>query len=294
MGREQPVVYGIEPPVVSSRIPLMRDKHRVGCRVDRDGNIRRDGGCSAGIGNPAELERAEGCVIHSDEISHGRGRIVIVHALRGVRTRPGRRAGEVSKRGNHNRTRSQYRAFLNDECRRSAVRPRGPDPAELVHADIKRVHVNTERGIIRETCPVPRRRDQILLEKEKRPDRRCRNRVIVADGDQDTVRSGDVSRSIHRDVDDGDKPPPAQTIKSNARIAGPISVSDGIKKYVHVGIERAHRSGRFVEDADPAVDADQKLARSDGSHGIGGKGVDVGQRRAGELQSQSLGKIGGW
>ena len=277
----QAVVQGIKPPVGAARVAEMLDPIGKRGGWNSDADVSGNGRCRrAGIGNPTQHQRAERCIVHTDEITLGRGYVEVVDATRRVRTRtcPGR---EVRECGRDDRTRAKDRGFLHDISVRADKRARA---AEHVAADVKRIDVDAQRRIVEEiaTCAA----DKI----EEGPDGAGADRAIagrIADCNHHAVcKRGRTSRIGAGDIDDQQDPAPGHAVVADLRIAGESEDNRRTdrrrhrsEKHVGINIEHAIGDAGLGVAAQLPVDEGDELGGADCAHAVGRKRSGVGQGR---------------
>ena len=220
VGDEEPVVDRVEISARAAGVPEVVDADRKGRRQDGDRDVRRNGGRAARIADPAQDQPPEGGVARADDVALGRGRVVVVHAARSVRSV---RADETAKRGRHERAAAQRGALPDDVG--VEVHERARRRVEHVSADVQRVDVDAERRVVEELARISAS-DRVLLDEIERPDRAARESHgagRVRDGEEQAIRNvPDAQGRGARDVDDGQEPASRQPVVAHLRIAREI------------------------------------------------------------------------
>ena len=248
---------------------------------NRQLDIGGDRGNPARIRHPAQLEPAEHQVIHPDEIAFGGVGVVVVHALRGKRTRA-RGCSQLAERRDHDGSAGQQAALADDISGGAEVgRPGG---IEHVRSDVvEGVVVDPQRVVVRETflslLGVVSTRSCWKKKKLKE----AAEVMIAASLTAMRTRFGAVVEmqvtnhrweSLSKRTRGSDMLEPART---------------GEKKNIRIGIEGTEIA-QLVEDLDASVDGDERLGRSGGSHGIGGNEARLGNLDGQEVHAGRLGK----
>ncbi len=278
----QAVVQSIKPPVGAACVAEMLDPIGKRGGWNGDADVCRDGRCRrTGVGNPAQRQRAESCIVHTDEVTLGRGHVEVVDATRRVRTRTGPHR-QVGKCGRDDRTGAKDRGFLHDISVRAHKRAR---IAEHVAADVERVDVDAQRRIVEEIAA--RTADKI----EECPHRAATDRAIagrIADRNHHAVCSrGRATRIGTGDIDDQQEPATGHAVVADLRIAREIEDdrrTDGRRhrseKHVGIDIEHAIGDAGLREGAQSAIDEGDELGGADSAHAVGRKRSRIDQCRA--------------
>ena len=167
--RKQAVVERIETTVDTAGVAGVLDRiGRTGGR-HRHVEVGRDRWrCASGIADPAEHDAAVDASIGTDEVARGRGWIEVVRAARGVRA--GRGRADIRESRHQQRPGAERRSLLHDVAVGAGETARS---GEHVAADVKRIDVDAERGIVAEAGA------GVGLELEEGPSCCSRDRAIA-------------------------------------------------------------------------------------------------------------------
>ena len=162
-----------------------------------------------------------------------------------------------------------------------------PARAKDVHTHIKCIRIHSQRGVIREFSAIARRRHEIMLELEERPDGGCGDDRPITDPEHNAVGQ---SSGGPGHVDDGHEPTAGEPIIANSWVTREIAADrrrhHGLEENVHVGVYRTvGGAGLFVEAANAAVHRKNELRRAGGAHAVRRKGPRIGERGCGEADA---------
>ena len=259
MRGHEPVIDGIQQPVGRVIVTEVRDMDRRMCGSHGDGDIRGQRGRAAGRAHTPEHELAGAGIVRPDEVALRRRRVIVIRTMRVGRPRTADAARQIAKGADNNRPRAEDGTLADDKgraARESASRSKDGD----THIDSICIH--TQRRVIREVTRVPGGRDEILLKGKVSPHRRAIDCPVVTHREQQLIGARDIREGRHY-------PPAREPVIPHPRVAGQAAPAHCRKEHIQVRIQRTHRAGDFVKDADASIEHDHELRRAHHTHRVG-------------------------